>query len=185
VSEDSAAKHRAKQTVVNLALSLGATLAIVLVLVLIVPRDDSNRIQPVDYAAAAKSAEADSGKNLLTVELPQGWWVNQAKWIGKPSDGVQTWKVGYVGPKNQYIGLVQAFAINPTWVALQTKGFDPANSLDDTNAKWMRWAPAEGTDADPVLWTLELGNADFVALSGTASEKEFQLFADMIDGALK
>lgn len=185
MSEDSAAKHRAKQTVVNLALSLGATLAIVLVIVLIVPRDDSNRIQPVDYSSAAKAAIADSGKNLLTLELPQGWWVNQAKWSAKPADGVQTWRVGFVGPKNQYIGMVQAFGVNPTWLAMQTKNMEPNNNLKDTNQSWMRWKPGKGTDADPTLWTLELKSGDFVSLSGTAKPADFALFAAMIEGELK
>ncbi|MEY4981103.1 MAG: hypothetical protein RL174_441, partial [Actinomycetota bacterium] len=48
MSDDAAAKRRAKQTVINLLLSLAATLGIVIVTVLAVPRDDSNRIQPVD-----------------------------------------------------------------------------------------------------------------------------------------
>lgn len=184
MTEDSAAKHRAKQTVVNLALSLGATLAIVLVAILVVPRDDSNRIQPIDYAAVAKAAKADSKQNLLTLELPQGWWVNQAKWSAKPADGVQNWKVGFVGPNNQYIGLIQAFGTNPTWLSLQTKDFEPNNDLKDTNQQWMRWIPGKGIDADPTLWTLELPSGDFVSLTGTATEKEFAIFANMVERAL-
>lgn len=184
MSEDSAAKHRAKQTVVNLTLSLLATLAIVLVIVLVVPRDDSNRIQPVDYKSISAAAKADSDKNILAPELPQGWWVNQAKWSGNPTDGVQTWKVGFVGPKNQYIGLVQAFAINPTWLAQQTVGMDRNDNTDNSNPTWSRWVPAPGTDADPTLWTLELENGDFVSLAGTASEEEFGLFAKMLEQLL-
>ena len=53
---DAAAQRRARQTVINLGLSLAATLGIVLALVLIVPRDDSNRIQPVDFKGIAAGA---------------------------------------------------------------------------------------------------------------------------------
>jgi hypothetical protein len=77
---DAAAKRRAKQTVINLALSLGASLGIVLVLILIVPRDDSNRIQPVDFTSIAMEAEVSSGKEIVAPQLPQGWWSNSARW---------------------------------------------------------------------------------------------------------
>ena len=45
---DSAARHRARQTVINLILALGASIGLVVTLVLIVPRDDSNRIKEID-----------------------------------------------------------------------------------------------------------------------------------------
>ena len=165
-------------------MSLLATLALVLVIVLIVPRDDSNRIQPVEYQTISAAAKTDSGENILAPELPQGWWVNQAKWNGNPTDGVKTWKVGFVGPKNQYIGLVQAFAINPTWLAQQTVGMDSVINKNQNTLNWLRWTPAKGTDADPIMLTLELDNGNFVSLSGTANEEEFGVFAKMIEQLL-
>ena len=134
--EDSAAKHRAKQTVVNLVLSLVACLGIVIVTVLAVPRDDSNRIKPVDYVATALAAEESSQLDLVAPELPTGWWANQAKWNATSADGVKVWKVGFVGPKNQYVGVVQGFAVNPTWVALQTVNFVPDTESTSTNNTW-------------------------------------------------
>ncbi|MFM6940187.1 MAG: DUF4245 domain-containing protein [Rhodoluna sp.] len=121
MSEDAAAKRRARQTVNNLVLALIASLGIMLAIVLIVPRDDSNRIQKVDYKSIALEANASSGKQVVAPELPSGWWANSARWSPKPVDGVQNWYVGFVGPENQYIGLTQAFEINPTWLAFQLK----------------------------------------------------------------
>ena len=54
---DSAAKHRAKQTVRNLLLSLLVSLGLVVAIVLGVPRDDSNLIQEVDYIAIASEVD--------------------------------------------------------------------------------------------------------------------------------
>ena len=178
--EDSAAKHRAKQTVVNLVLSLVACLGIVIVTVLAVPRDDSNRIKPVDYVAAASAAEASSKLDLLAPTLPTGWWANQAKWNESATDGVKVWKVGFVGPKNQYVGVTQGFAVNPTWVALQTVNFVPDTESKATNQTWTKWKPGKNTDADPHLWTLEK-DGNFIAMSSTATEAELDEFAQLLE----
>ena len=178
--QDSAAKHRAKQTVVNLILSLVACLGIVIVTVLAVPRDDSNRIKSVDYVAAAESAEASSNLNLVAPELPSGWWANQAKWNAAAADGVKVWKVGFVGPKNQYVGVTQGFAVNPTWVALQTIGFEPDTNSAAKNNSWTKWKPSKNTDADPHLWTFEK-NGNFISMSSTASDSELDEFAALLE----
>ncbi|MEN9970297.1 MAG: hypothetical protein RLZZ229_505 [Actinomycetota bacterium] len=179
MSEDSAAKHRAKQTARNLTLSIIACLGIVLATVLIVPRDDSNRIQPVDYKASAISAEAASGKQILAPELPQGWWANRAKWTANPTDGVAFWKVGFVGPKNQWIGMTQAFEVNPTWVALLSKDYAPDLEAIDSNPNWTKWA-TQDEGSEPTLWTLAVGN-DLVALNGSGTAEEFAAFATIIE----
>ena len=182
-AEDAAAKRRAKQTVINLVLSLVACLGIVVITVLAVPRDDSNRIKPVDYVAAATTAEASSKLNLVAPQLPNGWWANQAKWNESASDGVKVWKVGFVGPKNQYVGVVQGFAVNPTWVALQTVGFEPDTASTASNQTWTKWKPGKNTDADPHLWTLEK-DGNFVAMSSTATDAELDDFARLIEEEL-
>ena len=184
MSEDSAAKHRAKQTARNLTLSIIACLGIVLATVLIVPRDDSNRIKAVDYVATAESAEASSKLNLVAPELPSGWWANQAKWNAAAADGVKVWKVGFVGPRNQYVGVTQGFAVNPTWVALQTVGFEPDTESTAKNNTWTKWKPAKNTDADPHLWTFEK-DGNFIAMSSTASDAELDEFAALLEKETK
>ena len=179
---DSAAKHRAKQTVVNLVLSLVACLGIVIVTVLAVPRDDSNRIKAVDYVGAAQSAEASSKLNLVAPALPTGWWANQAKWNAVAADGVKVWKVGFVGPQNQYIGVTQAFDVNPTWVALRSAGFVPDESFAGA-PNWLKQTPGPKVEADPVLWTLDL-SSDYVSLEGNASPDEFAEFAQLVETEL-
>lgn len=181
---DSAAKHRAKQTVINLALSLIATLGIVLVTIMVVPRDDSNRIKPVDYLNAATSAEISSKLNIVAPPvLPEGWWANQARWSEKTNDGVKVWKVGFVGPQNQYIGVTQAFDVNPTWVAMQLTGFEKYVYSYGGENGWQFYKPGKNTDADPYLWVYQNDNL-FVSMSSTASPLELQEFAKLIDQEL-
>lgn len=178
-TEDSAAKHRAKQTLVNLVLALVASLGIVLLTVLAVPRDDSNRITPVDYKKAVAEAKASSGLDIFAPEIPQGWWANQAKWFSNPADGVKYFQTGFVGPNNQYVRLTQAFSVNPTWVALSTKEFGPNIDAIATNSNWTKWIHTGQDDADPYLWTLEDGS-DLIILNGT-HEKDFPAFANVIE----
>lgn len=181
---DSAAKHRAKQTVINLVLALVATLGIVLVTILVVPRDDSNRIKPVDYLTAATAAEDSSNVNIAAPsQLPDGWWANQAKWSAVAADGVKVWKVGFVGPKNQYVGVTQAFEVNPTWVAMQISGFEKYEYSFGSSESWNFYQPAKNTDADPYLWVLEKDGM-FVSLKSTAQPIELEEFAFLIEQEL-
>lgn len=179
MSDDAAAKRRAKQTVINLLLSLAATLGIVIVTVLAVPRDDSNRIQPVDYKTAVSQAESASGLDILAPELPQGWWSNRAKWRGATADGVRYFETGFVGPKNQYVRLVQAFAVNPTWVALASKDFKPNTNSAVENETWTKWISTNEESADPYLWTLE-SDGQFISLNG-GYEADIAKFAKVIE----
>jgi hypothetical protein len=181
---DSAAKHRAKQTVINLVLALVATLGIVLVTVLVVPRDDSNRIKPIDYLAAAVAAEESSKLNIAApADLPEGWWANQAKWSETAADGVKVWKVGFVGPENQYVGVTQAFDVNPTWVALQLTGFEKYVYTYGGDEGWQFYQPGKNIDADPYLWVLEKDGM-FISMRSTARTLELQEFAKLIESEL-
>lgn len=182
MSDDAAAKRRAKQTVINLLLSLAATLGIVLVTILAVPRDDSNRIQPVDYKAAVSQAEAASGLDILAPELPQGWWSNRAKWRGATADGVHFFETGFVGPKNQYVRLIQAFEVNPTWVALATKDFAPNSDSIESNPRWTKWISTNEESVDPYLWTIENGG-QFISLNG-GYEDDIAKFAAVIETSI-
>lgn len=179
MSDDAAAKRRAKQTVINLLLSLAATLGIVLVTVLAVPRDDSNRIVPTDYKSIVLQAEESSGLAILAPELPQGWWSNQAKWRGSNADGVDYFETGFVGPKNQYVRLIQAFEVNPTWVALASKDFMPNTEALDGHGDWTKWISNDNQAADPHLWTLEL-DGQFISLKGRY-EADIANFASVIE----
>ena len=184
---DAAAKRRAKQTVINLALSLGASLGIVLVLILIVPRDDSNRIQPVDFTSIAMEAEISSGKAIVAPQLPQGWWSNSARWSAKPTDGVATWYVGFVGPKNQYIGLTQAFGVNPTWLAVELKGSAETGSVTIGESTWTIYEALEQSNPKKTKdFIMVLKNdPDAVLLYGTGTSQDFESLALSVQAALE
>lgn len=180
-----AAKRRARQTLNNLLLSLGASLGIVLVLILMVPRDDSNRIQPVDYKSVAADAASASSLPIIVPAKLTGWWANSARYTTTKAaaDGVATWYVGFVGPVNQHLGVTQAFGINPTWLAFELKNSAKTGTVQVGDKTWDVYEaiepskPAKTKDYEMVL---RVGN-DVVLLYGTGSPKEFQLMAGRVN----
>ncbi|MFM6971840.1 MAG: DUF4245 domain-containing protein [Rhodoluna sp.] len=190
MSDDAAAKRRARQTVINLVLSLAATLGIVLVTVLVVPRDDSNRIQPVDHIQIAAQVQKTTDLYLAAPKLPKGWWSNAARFNPSPADGVATWYTGFVGPKNQYIGLTEAANPNPTWLVQQLEG---ATKTGVFSVGYRDWDIFESPQAhNPkktkdyiMVMNFTKGEKIAVLLYGTGSLDDFAYFATSIDKVLR
>ena len=188
MSDDSAAKHRAKQTLRNLVLSLLACLGLVAVIVLAVPRDESVRIEHVDCKAIAAEASAATGYEILVPTLPAGWWCNKGEWRGKSADGVETWTMGIISPDNKYVGLTQAFNANPTWFVGQLGDGAAALGSKYAGNGWWQWDanpqhdPMETKDH---VWSfgvkaIEAVRGEVVLLYGAESLKDFHTVAQLI-----
>jgi len=185
---DAAAQRRARQTVINLALSLLATLGLVLAIVLMVPRDDSSKIPHIDAAAIAKQAEINSNEIIVTPDLPKGWWSNLAKWNDGKTDAVPNFEAGFVGPKNEYIGLIEGFNANPTWLALKLQGTKLTGALPVGYRTWDIYTsevvhdPAKSMD---YIMVMTVNKNDYVLLYGTAAQTDFEYLATSIDSKLQ
>ncbi|MEN9748134.1 MAG: hypothetical protein RLZZ603_826 [Actinomycetota bacterium] len=190
--EERAKQRRAKQTVNNLVYSLLATAAVVLIMVLIVPRPTKSLIAPVDYKAVALEASQSSNLPVVTPKLlGKDWYSNSARWNTKSADGVDNWYVGFVGPKNQYLGLTQGYGTNPTWTFLQLKGDLSSGTVNIGGYKWDVWQSTTKNDPpltrDYALVTdVQRGSVtDEVIVYGTASAAEFRAFATEVASQLK
>jgi hypothetical protein len=184
---DSAARHRARQTVINLILALGASIGLVVTLVLIVPRDDSSRIREIDYTAASQKAKADSGFEVITITPPENWWSNNAKLTTNNIDTVPVFKAGFVGSDIKYVGYTQAFNANPTWLALSLNGKVLTKEYSSKHYKWdvyesiIKNEPKKTMD---YIMVLNYKDQDYVLLYGVAEDSEFKTFIDSIDEEL-
>ena len=179
MSETSAKERRAKQTINNLLLSLLATAGLVLLIFLVVPRDETDRIPHIDYQAIAAQATQSSGHNVIVPDLPKSWWSNHAQWSGKPVDAVPRFEAGFVGPRNEYIGYIHAFGVNPTWLALETKDV----VLLKTSGNWEIYRSAEvhtPAKTRDYIWIEKVGN-DAFEIFGTANDSQFKEFAKTLD----
>lgn len=171
-------KHRQRQTVQNLVFALGASLLVVLVIVLIVPRGGAPVEPDVDVAAVAEQAQIASDDPLAVPELPDGWRANAAE-LRRSSDGVTAWYAGYLTPSDEYVGMYQGFEANPTWVAALLENTLATGTTTIGDVEWTVYDNRRSTDdlgnARYGLVT-EAGGTSFVLL-GTATPEEFATLA--------
>ncbi|MFJ8894257.1 DUF4245 domain-containing protein [Leifsonia sp. NPDC102414] len=170
------ANHRNRQTVNNLVYSLIACVALVAVIVLFVPRGNpTSSAPPVDYASIAAQAQGSEPNRLLVPELPSDWKSNNAELRTKTPDGVDSWYVGLITPKAQYIGITQGFDANDTWTAQQVNKSMIKGTRTIDGVRWDVYDNRTSSDDN--------GNVEYALVSsagkstiivfGTASDAEF------------
>jgi len=172
-------KRRANQTVLNLALALGASLLIVVFLVTVVVRPEVAPDPGVNWAETAAEASAGSGVELIAPVLPPGWTANDARFEEKA--GLPTWSIGFLTPAQQFIGMNQGIDGNPTWLASVLRDADESGSITIDTVRWTiydrRDVESPGNYAYAMSTELE---GSTIALYGTAPTEEFELLAASI-----
>lgn len=179
---DAAAKRRARQTLINLLLSLGATIGVMLVLILAVPRDDSNRVQAVDYKELAAQAASQAPGPLLVPAIPVDWYSNSARFRSATQDGVATWYAGFVGPNSEFIALTQGFDVNQTWLQIQLEANKPTEEVVLGNSTWEIFESTKENNpqkSKDFLMVLE-NDSNAVLVYGVAPRQQLEDFATQL-----
>ncbi|MEI5583181.1 MULTISPECIES: DUF4245 domain-containing protein [unclassified Agromyces] len=183
---DDAVRRRQRQTVKNLVGSLLASLAVVAIIVLLVPRSDDPIERDVDVPAVAAQAQVGIGTTLAVPELPEGWRSNAAELRDDRADGVTAWYAGYLTPSDEYAGMYQGLDANPTWTADLLANTIATGVTTIDGVEWTVYDNRETTDevgnARYGLVT-EAGDSTFVLL-GTAPPEEFETLARAIAPAI-
>jgi hypothetical protein len=171
--------HRARQTVNNLIYALIATLAIVAVIVLIVPRGTPTEQTNVDYAAVASQGQGTEPDRLAVPDLPKTWSANSAELKTGSADKIDAWYIGLITPSEQYIGFTQGFKANDTWLANLLENSAGTGAVTIDGVKWTvydnRHTSRDVGNAEYALST-QAGASTFVLL-GTAKTSEFDTVA--------
>jgi hypothetical protein len=181
------ADHRNRQTVNNLVYSLIATVALVAVIVLVVPRGNpTSSTPPVDYAAVAQQAQGSEPDRLLVPQLPSTWKSNSAELRTKTADNVDAWYIGLLTPRGQYIGVVQGFGANDSWVADQVNRTRIGGTRVIDGVTWDVYDNrSAGSDAGNVAYGLATtAGASTVVVFGTADDGEFTTVASSLTAQL-
>jgi len=171
--------RRANQTWFNLVVALVASLAIVAFLVIVVVRpDQSSQPKTVDWRQVASQAQGTAPSPLVVPELPSSWTANRAEYQADTADDVPTWGIGFLTPKEQYIGLTQGFGANDSWLADQLDRNRATGSITIGGREWVVYDHRDAADPGNLAYALvtELDGSDLV-LAGTASNAEFRTLA--------
>ncbi|RDV46338.1 DUF4245 domain-containing protein [Leifsonia sp. ku-ls] len=177
------ANHRNRQTINNLVYSLLATLAIVAVIVLIVPRGNPSATKPaVDYASIAQQAQGSEPDRLLVPKLPADWKSNNAELRTKTADKVDSWYVGFITPKQQFIGLTQGFGANESWVSDQVNKSRIKGTRVIDGVTWDVYDNrTSSSDDGNVEYALVTSSGDStIIVFGTAEDAEFRTVASSL-----
>ncbi len=171
-------RRRSNQTAKNLVLSITASLGIVLFLVLVVVRPDPAPLV-IDHLAAASEAEQSLGETVAAPIVPPTWVANRAELAG--SGGVDEWTIGFITADETFIGLVQGFDANPTWLRDTLRDAGDGDAIDLAGLTWQRFdrRGVDGVGLREYALVTETGGSTIV-LYGTAVDADFALLARAI-----
>jgi len=174
--------YRDSKTIRNLWVAVGVTVAIVALMVFIVPRDDSSRLQSVDYRSVAVSAQRTLPVPLAVPELPDTWSSNVAEIRTASLDGVTSWFIGLITPSKQFLSITQAVDANPSWLVNEMQQTIPTGTVTIDGVDWIVY---DNRDSDrdvgnvEYALTTESGRSTFI-VAGTATPDEARALASTI-----
>ncbi|MFU8946349.1 DUF4245 domain-containing protein [Mycetocola zhadangensis] len=173
-------KYRSAKTVNNLVYSLLVTVALVVIIVLAVPRSDQSMLAEVDYSSVAATAQQSYAQPLANPDLPGSWSSNRAD-VSK-TDGVQSWNIGLITPSDQYIGITQGIDANETWTAQQLKKSLATSTITVDGIEWTVYdnrGDTKNRGNVHYAFATVAGDSTFL-LYGTAKDDEFVTVAESI-----
>lgn len=174
--------YRARKTVNNLVFSLLATVGVVVLIVLVVPRSDAPLDRAVDWRSVTAEAQQTREETLVNPDLPDGWSSNYAEIRSTGTGGVTSWNVGFVTPTDEFVGVVQGFAADPTWLSTQLNRSAASSVTTIGGLEWTVYDNRASTDGfGNVHYALatEAGTST-VAVFGTGTDEEIALVAEAI-----
>lgn len=154
--------YKQRKTVNNLVFSLLVTVALVIVMVLIVPRGtDQWSDYSVDVAAAAEQNTPSAGQPLVAPAVPESWKAKQAVIRSEKNSDILAWYIGYTTENQSYAAVTQAFTttgdpVNETWVSQQLENQDPTGTEVIGGIEWTVYDhPNRSADEANVIFGLQ------------------------------
>jgi hypothetical protein len=169
--------RRQRQNARNLVYSLLVCVALVIVIMLAVPRGTAPPRTAVDYRSLASQSEGSVDRPLLAPPVPSSWSANAAEL--RSSDGVTSWYVGFVLPKNEFLSYTEGLNSNGTWLADVLGSAKGGGTTDVGGLTWRVYDRRSlGDAAGNVAYALatRVGSTDLV-VSGTATPAETRSLA--------
>lgn len=170
------AAKRANASVIGMVIALLVCVLAFLPIVLMnpAPKSDGYRAN-VNVSAVAANAKDVAGFTPATPEVGETFSPNYARWESGTGSGVPTWEVGYLTPKQAFIGLTQTRSANPTWILQKVSNAPVTGTRNAGGQEWQLRDTGKGNRS----MVLEYRGTT-VILSGTAELQEFSVLADAV-----
>nr|WP_239536912.1 DUF4245 domain-containing protein [Arthrobacter roseus] len=167
---------RANATVTGMLISTGVCVALFLGVFFLNPASKAEVYERnVDVQQVAQSAASAAEFTPASPKLTDEWTSNFARWNSASGVGVDSWEVGYLTPKGEFIQLSQTDTANPTWIASQTESAPVTGEREIAGVTWeLRDRPED--DASLIA---DLGDTTII-LRGTADLGEFDTLATAV-----
>jgi hypothetical protein len=168
-----AAAKRANASVIGMIVALVVSIGAFLPVILMNPLPKTDGFRPdINVSAVSRNAADVAGFTPAAPDTGGGFRPNYARWESGSGSGVPTWEVGYITPKEAFIGLVQTRQSNPTWLLQQTKSAPVTGTRDAGGHSWELRDAGKGEKS----MILEYRGTT-VILTGTAQLDEFTVLA--------
>ncbi|MFF2244543.1 DUF4245 domain-containing protein [Arthrobacter sp. NPDC058130] len=176
-----AAAKRANASVMGMIIALVVSIAAFLPIVLMNPSPKSDGYRPnINVSAIALNAADVAGFTPVAADTGDTFRANYARWESGGGSGVPAWEVGYLTPKESFIGLVQTRQANPTWLLQQTKN---APVTGTRSAGGRDWELRDTGKGEKSMVLTDRGTT--VILSGSATLDEFTTLAAAVVKSLE
>ncbi len=159
--------YKQRKTVNNLVFSLIVSVAVMIVIVLIVPRGtDQWSDYSVNVADAAAQNEAGAGRPLVAPNVAESWKAKQAVVRAEKGSDILYWYIGYTTENNAYAAVEQAFTktgepVNETWISQQLEAQQPTGSERIGDLEWTVYDhPKRNAEETNVVFALQAQAGD-------------------------
>ena len=176
-----AAAKRANASVIGMIIALVLSIGAFLPVVLMNPSPKSDGYRPdVNVSAIAQNAAGVAGFTPVAPETGDTFRSNYARWESGSGSGVATWEVGYLTPKESFIGLVQTRQANPTGLLQPTKNAPVTGTRNAGGRDWELRDTGKGEKSMVLDY-----RGTTVILTGPAQLEEFSVLAAAVVKSLE
>lgn len=184
------------QTAKAMTYSVLATLAVVLGYMALNPQAEHEFDPGVDVAVAETEVAKVAAFTPATINAPDTWRANYARWHSGTDDGIPAWNVGYLTDDEEFFGISQTANANVAWVDEKITPVGEATQTTVANHDVTRWVgedehiylvaefdqPAPADDASQSADTVEPSDTMTLIISGSMDEQTLhQLAAEVIN----
>jgi len=171
-------RRRGGGTAADMVRSVLVVLAIVLVVALLAGRQGGRIERPVDVAGATARAAA-AGLPVSEPQLPSGWEATGARFAPDTTEGLPTWHLGYLTPREGSAVVDVTRGATPSWVQSVTGEGEDQGAREVGGQTWQLIDDGD----EPARLSLVREQDDVTTVvSGRARLAELEALAEAVTG---